>query len=126
MKDNRNKAIKIIDTYNNYWIEYDFKDLSWNESISEGKATIAEIIGHLLNWDKYLISSVIPSVINGDGMVFPEFDTFNKLGYEYVRSKPKSLIINEFNDTRKHLSNLLLNSLEIIDRPTTANGVYNC
>ncbi len=58
-------------------------------------------------------------------MIFPEFDAYNKLGYEYARNRSKSLLIHEFTNTRKELSELLIKSKDIIDRPTTANGVSN-
>ncbi|WP_219836090.1 hypothetical protein [Paenibacillus sp. R14(2021)] len=60
MSDRNIEIRRIIDTYTNNWNDYDFKNISWHSSISEGKATIAEIIGHLLNWDQYLIANVIP------------------------------------------------------------------
>ncbi|MFC5700374.1 DinB family protein [Cohnella faecalis] len=126
MKDQRSEAHQIIENYTNNWFGYEFDDSTWNKPIAEGKASVAEIIGHLLNWDNYLIETVIPTVKNGGGMEFPDFDTFNKAGYAYVKNKPRSLILQEFNSAREKLSEMLLNSLEFIDKPTTSNGVSVC
>ncbi|SDF38374.1 hypothetical protein SAMN04488542_1103 [Fontibacillus panacisegetis] len=126
MSNSNEEILNIIDTYKNYWVDYSFSDSSWNCSLSEGKATIAEIIGHLLYWDLNLISSAIPAVANNEGIVFPEFDSFNKTAYEYARSVTKDQLLDEFRNTRNDLSQLLLNSLEIIDKPTTTNGVSHC
>ncbi|MNI59941.1 DinB superfamily protein [compost metagenome] len=124
---NRNDEMQvIIDTYKNYWVGYHFSDSSWDCSLSEGKPTIAEIIGHLLYWDLNLITNAFPAVENNEGIVFPEFDSFNQSAYEYARSVTKDRLLDEFTSTRNELSQLLLNSSEIICKPTTTNGVSHC
>ncbi|MNP41609.1 hypothetical protein D3C76_1353210 [compost metagenome] len=126
MANGNDEILDIIDTYKNYWVGFNFSDSSWNCSLSEGKATVAEIIGHLLYWDLNLISSAIPAVAKNEGIVFPEFDSFNKNAYEYARSVTKDRLLDEFVTTRNELSQLLFDSLEIIDKPTTTNGVSHC
>ncbi|MNW43994.1 hypothetical protein D3C74_212080 [compost metagenome] len=126
MPNGNDEILAIIDKYKNFWVGFNFSDSSWNSALSEGKATIAEIIGHLLYWDLNLITSAIPAVENNEGIVFPEFDSFNKSAYEYARSVTKDRLLDEFTNTRNDLSQLLLNSLEIIDKPTTTNGVSHC
>ncbi|WP_186438503.1 DinB family protein [Cohnella terricola] len=121
-----NEPLKVIEAYTYFWADYEFNDLTWNQSYAEGKATIAEIIGHLMNWDHYLISNVVRAVKAGKGIEFPDFDSHNKLGYEYVKNKTKNQIVNEFKETRIQLHSLLIENLEIVNRHTTANGVSNC
>ncbi|OAB76465.1 hypothetical protein PNBC_03380 [Paenibacillus crassostreae] len=75
-----NEPLKVIEAYTYFWKDYEFNDLTWNQSYAEGKATISEIIGHLLNWDQYLISNVVRAVKEGKGIEFPDFDSHNKLG----------------------------------------------
>jgi len=60
-----NDITNIINRYADNWNDYNFIDFSWNSPVAEGKATVAEIIGHLLNWDKHLITNIIPSVTKG-------------------------------------------------------------
>lgn len=53
----------------------DLDDSTWFTPVAEGKATVAEIVSHLKNWDNYLINIIIPSIKNGEGMVFPDIFT---------------------------------------------------
>lgn len=64
----------------------DLDEKIWLTPISEGKATVSEIVSHLLNWDNYLINTIIPAIKNGKGMVFPDFNSFNQKAYEYAYS----------------------------------------
>ncbi|MFS1513799.1 DinB family protein [Chengkuizengella sp. SCS-71B] len=100
-------------------------DQLWLDPIAQGKASIGEIIGHLLNWDTYIIDHTIPAVKNGENMEFPEFDTFNQLGYEMARKKySKVELIKEFNATRNKLCEMLLNlSYEDLTRKLTPNSL---
>ncbi|NDI33945.1 DinB family protein [Chengkuizengella sediminis] len=85
-------------------------DQLWLDPIAQGKVSIGEIIGHLLNWDTYIIDHTIPAVKSGENMEFPEFDSFNQIGYELASKKfSKVDLINEFVDTRKKCCELLMN-----------------
>lgn len=53
----------------------------FRKPISEGKWGISEIIAHIINWDKYLLYVVIPSVKKDVELAFPEFDSFHKTAY---------------------------------------------
>ena len=64
----------------------DLQESKWLEPYAVGKASVREIISHLKNWDNYLLYSIIPAVRNGEGIVFPDFDSFNENAYEYARS----------------------------------------
>ena len=113
--------IEWMDTLN------DLDDRIWLTPIAEGKATVAEIVSHLKNWDNYLINTIIPAIKKGEGMVFPDFDSFNKRAYEYARSGiSKNRLLYEFKQTRLELVELLLSNPAIATKHVTANGVENC
>ncbi len=103
-------------------------DSVWFNPIAEGKASTAEIISHLQNWDRYLISNVIPSVLGGDGIVFPDFDPFNSVAYDYAKSGiGRKQLLEEFCATRAELCDLLASIGDnALREPVTANGVELC
>ncbi len=106
----------------------DVSEQAWNGPIAEGKATIAGIVSHLLNWDRYLIIYTVPSVLKGEGIIFPEFDAFNSSAYEYAESGVKQeQLLAEFVDTRKELCALLrsIGEGEML-RAVSVNGVSHC
>ena len=97
------------------------------QPISEGKVSVGEIISHLKNWDTYLISTIIPAIKNGEGMIFPDFDSFNRIAYGYARSGiSKDRLLYEFKLTRLKLVEILLADLDIVAKHFTANGVVTC
>lgn len=105
----------------------DLDDNVWYAPVAEGKATVAEIISHLRNWDDYLIHTVIPAIKNGEGMIFPAFDPFNQKAYEYARSGiSKKRMLDEFKQTRLQLIELLLTEPEVAAKHVPANGVELC
>jgi uncharacterized damage-inducible protein DinB len=111
---------ETIDRYKQFlaWSDtlLDLDDNIWQTPISKGKATVAEIISHLQNWDDYLIHTAIPA-----------FDSFNQKAYEYARSGiSKQRLLNEFKQTRLQLVELLLTEPEVATKHVTANGVDNC
>lgn len=112
------------------WINrlVELDDPTWFKPIAEGKASIAEIISHLKNWDRYLITNAIPSAQRGDGIVFPDFDPFNSVAYEYAKSGiSKNQMLDEFCAIRMELYNLLLEIGEdTLRKHATANGVELC
>jgi len=105
----------------------DINESIWLQPIAEGKASIGEIISHLQNWDSYLISTVIPAIKNGEGIVFPDFDSFNKIAYAYARSGiSKSRLVDEFKQTRLNLVEMLLADPDVVTKPVTVNGLETC
>ncbi|WP_261303368.1 DinB family protein [Paenibacillus andongensis] len=103
------------------------EDTIWLRPIAEGKASLGEIISHLQNWDAYLISSIIPAIKNGEGMVFPDFDSFNKMAYEYARlGISKDRLLDEFKQTRLQLVEILLSEPDVVAKHVTVNGVETC
>jgi hypothetical protein len=106
---------------------HDVHESIWIHPIAEGKASVGEIITHLKNWDTYLISTIIPAIKNGEGMVFPDFDSFNKIAYEYARSGiSKDCLLDEFKQTRLRLVEILLAEPDVVTKHVTANGVEYC
>jgi len=105
----------------------DLDDNIWLAPIAEGKATVAEIISHLKNWDNYLINTIIPAIKNGEGMVFPNFDSFNQKAYEYARSGiSKNSLLDEFKQTRIQLIEIMQAESDVATKNVTANGVESC
>lgn len=112
------------------WVDRlaELEDSIWFKPIAEGKASTAEIISHLMKWDRYLITTAIPAVQSGEGVVFPSFDPFNSAAYEYAKSGiSKNQLLAEFLSTREELCGLLLGvGEEVLRKHTTANGVEIC
>ncbi|MFD0693843.1 DinB family protein [Paenibacillus sp. GCM10027628] len=106
---------------------HDVHESIWLQPIDEGKASVGEIISHLKNWDTYLISTIIPAIKDGEGMTFPDFDSFNKIAYEYARSGiSKNRLLDEFKKTRLQLVEILLAEHDVVAKHVTANGVETC
>ncbi|KRF13445.1 DinB family protein [Paenibacillus sp. Soil787] len=103
-------------------------DIDWHSQVKEGKASIAEIIAHLRNWDLHLINVVIPSIKKGEGMVFPDFDSFNTKAYGYAKSGiSKDQLLQEFSSDRMRLINILREmKTEDVLLEVTANGARDC
>lgn len=122
---------ETIDRYGQFiqWTETlrECDDTVWFTPIAEGKATVADIISHLKGWDYYLLHTVIPAIRNGEGMVFPNFDSFNQKAYEYARSGISKLsLLDEFKQTRITLINTMMNEPDVATKNVTANGVEYC
>ncbi|WP_233711122.1 DinB family protein [Lederbergia citrisecunda] len=123
---------EIINDFNQFssWLSTleNIDETLWTEPIATDKWSISEIISHILNWDNHLLSEVLPSVRNENGMDFPDFDAFNKNASEYAKSGiSKTKLLKEAKDTRK----LLVKELgempnENLNKPLTANGVTHC
>lgn len=123
---------KTISEYEQFckWtsILHQLNDSDWYRPIKEGRASIAEIIAHLRNWDLHLTNVVIPSIRRGEGMEFPEFNSYNAKAYEYANSGvSKDQLLQEFTSDRMKLIHILSNmSPEELLLETTANGVKHC
>ncbi|MBH5318840.1 DinB family protein [Paenibacillus sp. GSMTC-2017] len=119
-------TFRSITTWSNQFNTLD--DTAWFKPIEEGKASTAEIISHLMNWDQYLITYGIPAVQRGEGIVFPDFDPYNAIAYSYAKSGvSKSQLLVEFNATRLELCELLHEmGEETLRKPITANGDELC
>lgn len=102
-------------------------DRLWTKPIAEGKATVAEIVSHLQQWDRYLLHTVIPAVKNGEEIRFPEFDSYNEQAYEYARSGISAdRLLDELTQTRLRLIEFLRNEPDVAAKPVPVNGVARC
>lgn len=103
-------------------------ETTWHSPIQEGKASIAEIIAHLRNWDLHLIHVIIPAIRKGEDMVFPNFDSYNSEAYHYANSGvSKDQLLQEFKRDRMELIRILksMKSNELL-LEVKANGVTHC
>lgn len=93
-----------------------------------GKWTVSEIISHIMNWDDYLLRETLSSVRNGQGMEFPDFDTYNKLASNYAKSGISKVKLLEEAKAKRELlvKELKLLPDENLKKPLTANGVSHC
>ncbi|PEI62964.1 hypothetical protein COE98_14660 [Bacillus wiedmannii] len=123
---------KIIHDFNEYsiWLNTlkGMKEELWMNPISEGKWTIGEIVSHIMNWDECLLTKVLPSVREGQGMEFPDFDTYNKLASNYAKSGISKMRLLEEAKAKRELlvKELRLLHDEKLKKPLTANGVSHC
>ncbi|SIS62871.1 DinB family protein [Salimicrobium flavidum] len=75
----------------------------WRTPIAEGKWTIAEVVGHLIPWDKYFIGR-IPKIINEeDELPYFAIEEVNGEASVHSKNSSKEKIIHEFLDVRKLL-----------------------
>lgn len=99
---------KIIHDFNEYsiWLNTlkGMKEELWVASISEGKWTIGEIVSHIMNWDECLLSKVLPSVREGQGVEFPDFNTYNKIASSYAKSGISKMKLLEEAKTKKRVT----------------------
>ncbi|MBE7098691.1 DinB family protein [Bacillus cereus] len=123
---------KIINDFNEYsiWLNTlkGMKEELWVAPIAEGKWTISQIISHIMNWDDYLLYETLSSVRNGQGMEFPDFDTYNKLASNYAKSGISKVKLLEEAKAKRELlvKELRLLPDENLKTPLTANGVSHC
>jgi hypothetical protein len=95
--------------------------------IREGKWSASDMIAHILKWDDHLTNQVIPAVLEGEGMEFPEFGPFNDRAAAYARTVTPGKLIPEAQDTRNQLvSRLWELPEEVLERPVTSNGETHC
>jgi uncharacterized damage-inducible protein DinB len=123
---------KIIHDFNEYsiWLNTlkGMKEELWVAPISEGKWTIGEIVSHIMNWDECLLSKVLPLVREGQGVEFPDFNTYNKIASSYAKSGISKMKLLEEAKTKRELlvKELRLLPAGNLKKPVTANGVSHC
>ena len=86
-----------------------YPEATLTESISDGKWSIREIIGHLLYWDKFNLEKMIPNMTHGATLPsFPNHDLHNEEAVIYLQNyKTVRDILDDFVKTRKQLVNEL-------------------
>lgn len=97
------------------------------QPIMEGTWSAHEIIAHILKWDEHLSEQVIPAVLRGDGMKFPEFGPFNESAAAYAQKVTPANIIAEAQDIRNQpVSRLIELPEQVLERPAASNGEPHC
>lgn len=101
---------------------------SWQEPIAKEKWSVSEIIAHLLKWDEYLLTEVIPAVRDAKGIEFPEFGPFNKVASDYAKAGiSKTELLEETKNARDRLVKELSEMpTDILTKPLPVNGVTHC
>ena len=102
------KKITVINHYGKTieWVNRLRKlpDDSWRTPIGEGKWTIAEVIGHLIPWDEFVLVQRIPYLLNAVALPkSPEVELVNQQAAELSRIRSKGDTINQFIEIRKSL-----------------------
>ena len=96
----------------------------WNKQIDSEKWSIKQIILHIAHWDNHLLNVIIPSVKNGEGMIFPDFDSFNARATKRAEKLTGETVLKESINSRRTLVTMLDSlSEEALTYKTTANGV---
>ncbi|WP_321284652.1 DinB family protein [Exiguobacterium profundum] len=96
----------------------------WNEQINSEKWSIKQIVLHIAHWDNHLLNVIIPSVKNGEGMIFPDFDSFNARATKRAEKLTGDAVLKESLSSRQTLVNMLESlSEETLTFKTSANGV---
>ncbi|MGM9950854.1 MAG: DinB family protein [Lysinibacillus sp.] len=127
-----NNEKTIIERFHHYttWLDTltDIEEARLYQPIAEGKWSAAEIIAHITKWDIHLREVVLPAVRNGEGMTFPDFESFNQQASDYASS---GLSFTELLAQAKSARLLLVKELEEmpLDRlkmHLTSNGDTHC
>lgn len=103
-------------------------EVVWHSPIREGKWCLAEIVAHLMRWDEYLITIVLPEAVSNGKVEFPEHDMYNAASSEYARSgMPPAALLKEAIEKRDRLMRKLSEMTEQqIFQPITVNGYTHC
>ncbi|MNN06271.1 DinB superfamily protein [compost metagenome] len=92
----------------------------WLKPVARGKWSSAEIVSHLMNWDRFIQDSVIPAVRQGQMIRFPDEDSYNQLAADYARSgiSQSELIKETIQERERVVAELLALPEEIYQRKT--------
>ncbi|MCZ0702799.1 hypothetical protein J2T56_003086 [Natronobacillus azotifigens] len=99
------------------WLENlnDVEETLFFKPVKEGKWSTAEIIAHIMFWDKYIMQEVIPQMHEGAEVLTEEdFQVINEQAANYVKSsnKNKNQLIDECIVARGELMSFLKNKSE--------------
>ncbi|MEB3057347.1 DinB family protein [Bacillus pseudomycoides] len=96
--EHHSKVIGFVDSLNS------LNEKQWRFPIAEGKWTVAEVIGHLIPWDEFVLHKRIPFLFNENEL--PTAPSTNELNTEAAynaRVKDKNEIMSHFLSKRKEL-----------------------
>ncbi|EPE62632.1 ClbS/DfsB family four-helix bundle protein [Exiguobacterium sp. SH3S2] len=121
----------VIDEFASYtkWLNTltELDETTWESSISTNKWSIKTIVLHIAHWDNHLLSVIIPAVKDGEGMIFPEFDSFNARATQKAKRLSGENVLQLAKTSRSSLVEALTSlSQETLTSQTTANGATHC
>ncbi|SEJ71725.1 DinB superfamily protein [Bhargavaea ginsengi] len=122
------KIIREFGAYSDWLFELKSVDPHvLKKPLAEGKWSASEIIAHILKWDEHLSDRVIPAVLEGEGMAFPEFGPFNNRAAAYAEKVTPGRLITEAGAARNQLVSRLFELPEsVLVRPAASNGDSHC
>ncbi|WP_445001715.1 DinB family protein [Exiguobacterium alkaliphilum] len=125
------ETIILIDEFTSYnrWLNSldDLNEQTWNRTISTDKWSIKAIVLHIAHWDNHLLNVIIPAVKNGEGMIFPEFDSFNARATQKAKRLSGEKVLQLAKTSRSSLIEGLTSLRhETMTMHTTANGATHC
>lgn len=84
-------------------------EIEWRSQVEEGKWTIAEIIGHLIPWDEFVIKYRLPYIFsNIEIPKGPDAEKTNSESASISRKENKQVTIKRFISIRKELYEAIL------------------
>lgn len=104
-----NKYKKEISNHHLNSIEFvksldSLSEIEWRTQIEEGKWTIAEIIGHFIPWDEFVIKYRLPYIFSDIELPKgPDTEKTNSESASISRKENKQETINKFISIRKEL-----------------------
>lgn len=126
----RGKDIRVVYEESIMWIEIlrNVENEIWKQPIAAGKWSVGEVVSHLMNWDRYLLSHILPAVRKGEEMNFPPFDEQNEIASQYAKSGvSKEKLIDETIEIRKKLVQECFEmKKEVFYKSLPCNGVTHC
>lgn len=125
------KISDVIDEFASYidWLNTlsGLDESMWEKSIATDKWSIKTIVLHIAHWDNHLLNVIIPAVKNGEGMIFPEFDSFNARATQKAKRLSGENVLLLAKTSRSSLVEALRSlRQETLTSQTTANGVTHC
>ncbi|MCC5892041.1 DinB family protein [Exiguobacterium sp.] len=121
----------VIDEFASYtkWLNTltELDESTWESSIATDKWSIKAIVLHIAHWDNHLLNVIIPAVKNGEGMIFPEFDSFNARATQKAKRLSGEKVLQLAKTSRGSLVEALQSlRQETLTLHTTANGATHC
>ncbi|QUE85358.1 DinB family protein [Exiguobacterium alkaliphilum] len=121
----------VIDEFASYttWLNTltELDESTWEKPIATDKWSIKAIVLHIAHWDNHLLNVIIPAVKNGEGMIFPEFDSFNARATQKAKRLSGEKVLTFAKTSRSSLIEGLTSLRhETMTMHMTANGATHC
>jgi len=121
----------VIDEFASYtaWLNtlMELDESTWEKPIASDKWSIKTIVLHIAHWDNHLLNVIIPAVKNGEGMIFPEFDSFNARATQKAKRLSGEKVLQLAKASRRSLIEGLTSLRhETMTMHTTAIGATHC